>query len=136
MHLVGAGAVGTEAGFVGAVEEAVEGLLVDVAVAVEEVDAFEDPDAAGLEALELDRFRVVALGVLLDVDDEIGEDVAEALLAEFAGLAWVGTGGFTVTSTCEFANDDMCHKERVYSSRELETRDELSCPTRYEWEVS
>ena len=39
-----------------------------------------------------------------------------------------GKGGFNVTSTCEFS-DEHVSQGTVYSSRELETRDELSSKT-------
>ena len=39
----------------------------------------------------------------------------------------VGTGGFYVTSTCEFS-DEMCHKERAHSLRENSRREMSSRP--------
>ena len=55
----------------------------------------------------------------VEADDADGEDVrGEA-------SAWVGTGGFTVTSTCVFS-DEMCQGKGPLF--ETSTRDELSVP--------
>ena len=67
--------------------------------------------------------------------------VATTAAASFAALSrlqlrGVGTGGFTVTSTCECGDEHVSQGKGPLSSRELETRDELSCPTTYEWEIS
>ena len=56
----------------------------------------------------------------VEADDADGEDVrGEA-------SAWVGTGGFTVTSTCVFS-DEMCRGKGPLF--ETSTRDELSSRT-------
>eukprot|EP00661_Eupelagonemidae_sp_cell13_P005727 gene5729-biopygen16282 len=89
VHLVRPRAVGRHARLGGPVEEALEPRRADLAVARQEVNALEDAHAAALEALELDRVLVVALGVLRHVHDEVREDVPEARLEELAGLGRV-----------------------------------------------
>ena len=88
-----------------------------------------------VHASNLDDFGTAGAALLgLDLDVAVGNSSFRTTAS-----GGVGTVGLHYHFTlCELKRSNIRHQgeQGPLSSRELETRDELSCPTRYEWEVS